>query len=60
MKNIKGMQTFDWLMLAMVIWVLTTVNYAEMDLKDTVLVVCIVLWVIMLGIRLYIENFRNK
>lgn len=55
------MSNLDWLMLAMVILVLcTSIDYNAMDMQDIILVVCIVAWVIMQGIRIYIENFRNK
>lgn len=57
----KGMQTFDWLMLVMVIYVMVgIVDYSNMELQDMILVGCIIAWVIMLAVRVYIENFRNK
>ena len=59
MKKIKGMQTLDWLMLAMVAFVAYDTNYDDMQTIDYVCLVCVSIWLIMLVIRLYLENFRN-
>lgn len=61
MKKIKGMETLDWLMMVMLAFVLgTMIDYNTMEMKDIILVVCIAAWFIMLVIRLYLINFRDK
>ena len=61
MKKIKCMETLDWLMMVMLAFVLgTMIDYNTMEMKDIILVTCIVAWFIMLIIRLYLINFRDK
>ena len=61
MKKINGMETLDWLMMVMLAFVLgTMIDYNTMEMKDIILVTCIVAWFIMLIIRLYLINFRDK
>ena len=38
----------------------TMIDYNTMEMKDIILVTCIVAWFIMLIIRLYLINFRDK
>ena len=58
--KIEGMNKSDWLMLVLIAVVMTLTDFNNLQTIDYVLIVSIVAWLIMLGIRLYVVNVRNK
>ncbi|KHM52983.1 hypothetical protein SAMN02745671_00573 [Anaerovibrio lipolyticus DSM 3074] len=58
--KIEGMNKSDWLMLVLIVVVLFLTNFNDLQTIDYVLIVSVVAWLIMLGIRLYVVNVRNK
>ena len=58
--KIEGMNKSDWLMLVLIVVVMFLTNFNDLQTIDYVLIVSVVAWLIMLGIRLYIVNVRNK
>ena len=58
--KIEGMNKSDWLMLVLIVVVLFLTNFNDLQTIDYVLIVSVVAWLIMLGIRLYVVNARNK
>ncbi|WP_407396872.1 hypothetical protein [Anaerovibrio sp.] len=58
--KIKGMNKSDWLMLVLIVVVMFMTNFNDLQTIDYVLIVSVVAWLIMLGIRLYVVNVRNK
>ena len=57
---IDGMNKTDWLMLILIAVILAGTDYGNLQTIDYVLLVCVIFWVIMLGIRLYVVNIKNK
>ena len=47
-------------MLVLIVVVLFLTNFNDLQTIDYVLIVSVVAWLIMLGIRLYVVNVRNK
>jgi|P1105metagenome_2_1110788.scaffolds.fasta_scaffold00193_79 L-asparagine transporter-like permease len=58
--KIDGMNKSDWLMLVLIVAVLFMTNFNDLQTIDYVLIVSVIAWLIMLGIRLYVVNVRNK
>ena len=58
--KIEGMNKSDWLMLVLIVVVMFLTNFNDLQTIDYVLMVSVVAWLIMLGIRLYVVNVRNK
>lgn len=58
--KIEGMNKSDWFMLVLIVVVLFLTNFNDLQTIDYVLIVSVVAWLIMLGIRLYVVNVRNK
>ncbi|MBQ1856537.1 MAG: hypothetical protein II137_08110 [Anaerovibrio sp.] len=58
--KIEGMNKSDWLMLVLIVVVMFLTNFNDLQTIDYVLIVSVVAWLIMLGIRLYVVNVRNK
>ncbi|ORU01314.1 hypothetical protein D081_0133 [Anaerovibrio sp. JC8] len=58
--KIEGMNKSDWLMLVLIVVVLAMTNFSDLQTIDYVLLVSVVAWLIMLGIRLYVINVKNK
>ncbi|WP_295918895.1 hypothetical protein [Anaerovibrio lipolyticus] len=58
--KIEGMNKSDWLMLVLIVVVMTLTDFNNLQTIDYVLIVSVVAWLIMLGIRLYVVNVRNK
>ncbi|WP_027405680.1 hypothetical protein [Anaerovibrio sp. RM50] len=58
--KIEGMNKSDWLMLVLIVAVLAMTNFSDLQTIDYVVIVSVVAWLIMLGIRLYVVNVRNK
>ncbi|HAQ55395.1 MAG: hypothetical protein J6N55_11530 [Anaerovibrio sp.] len=58
--KIEGMNKSDWLMLVLIAVVMTLTDFNNLQTIDYVLIVSVVAWLIMLGIRLYVVNVRNK
>ena len=58
--KIDGMNKSDWLMLVLIVAVLFMTNFNDLQTIDYVLIVIVIAWLIMLGIRLYVVNVRNK
>lgn len=54
--KLKGMQKLDWLMLALIIVMTIDMDFANLQTIDYVCLVSFVAWLIMLVVRLYIEN----
>ncbi len=60
LMKIEGMNKSDWLMLVLIAVVMTLTDFNNLQTIDYVLIVSVVAWLIMLGIRLYVVNVRNK
>lgn len=60
LMKIEGMNKSDWLMLVLIVVVMTLTDFNNLQTIDYVLIVSVVAWLIMLGIRLYVVNVRNK
>ncbi|WP_297963922.1 hypothetical protein [uncultured Anaerovibrio sp.] len=58
--KIDGMNKSDWLMLVLIVAVMALTDFSNLQTIDYVLIVSVIAWVIMLGIRLYVVNVRNK
>ncbi|MBR2143409.1 hypothetical protein [Anaerovibrio sp.] len=58
--KIDGMNKTDWLMLILIVVILAGTDYGNLQTIDYVLLVCVAFWLIMLGIRLYVVNIKNK
>lgn len=58
--GIEGMNKTDWLMLVLIIVILAGTDYGNLQTIDYILLVCVIAWAIMLGIRLYVINVKNK
>ena len=58
--KIDGMNKSDWLMLVLIVAVMALTDFNNLQTIDYVLIVSVIAWVIMLGIRLYVVNVRNK
>jgi len=58
--KIDGMNKSDWLMLVLIVAVMALTDFGNLQTIDYVLIVSVIAWVIMLGIRLYVVNVRNK
>ena len=58
--KIEGMNKSDWLMLVLIVVVMFLTDFNDLQTIDYVLIVSVVAWLIMLGIRLYVVNVRNK
>ncbi|MBP3231041.1 MAG: hypothetical protein J6M33_01950 [Anaerovibrio sp.] len=58
--KIDGMNKTDWLMLILIVVILAGTDYGNLQTIDYVLLVCVAFWLIMLVIRLYVVNIKNK
>ncbi len=58
--KIEGMNKTDWLMLVLITAVLVLTDYSNLGTLDYVFFACVAAWIIMLGIRLYVINVKNK
>ncbi|MCR5175542.1 MAG: hypothetical protein K6C05_01690 [Anaerovibrio sp.] len=58
--KIEGMNKSDWLMLILIVVILIGTDYSNLQTLDYILFVCVAFWVVMLGIRLYVTNVKNK
>lgn len=54
--KLKGMQKLDWLMLVLIIVMTIDMDFANLQTIDYVCLVSFAAWIIMLAVRLYIEN----
>jgi hypothetical protein len=61
MNFFKPIKMVDWLMIVVAIVLFSTMDYGNMNFVDKAYVVCVAIWVVLLGGRLYIEyQKRNR
>ncbi len=60
MKLFKYMRKTDWLMLALIIFNLATLNYEELNTWEAILLGCIGIWVVFLFVRIYILYRKDQ
>lgn len=58
--NIEGLGKMDLLILILDVFILWKMDYSNLSTFDMVVIFAVVFWVVMLGVRLYIINVRNK
>ncbi|MBE6099943.1 MAG: hypothetical protein II778_00575 [Anaerovibrio sp.] len=58
--KIDGLNKTDWLMMVLIAVILYDTDYSNLQAIDYVLLVSVTAWLIMLGIRLYVVNVKNK
>lgn len=58
--KIDGLNKTDWLMMVLIAVILYDTDYSDLHAIDYVLLVSVTAWLIMLGIRLYVVNVKNK
>ncbi len=58
--KIDGLNKTDWLMMVLIAVILYDEDYSNLQAIDYVLLVSVTAWLIMLGIRLYVVNVKNK
>ena len=59
MNFLKHLKKTDWLMLALSGFITYGMDFGNLELIDKVWLGCIVFWVVLLGVRIYIEC-RNE
>lgn len=60
MKLFKYIKKTDWLMLALIIFNLATLNYDDINTWEAVLLGCIATWIVFLFVRLYILYRKDQ
>lgn len=58
--NIEGLTKIDLLILILDIFILYKMDYSNLTTFNMIVIFAVVFWVVMLGVRLYIINVRNK
>ena len=56
----KPMRMVDWLMIVVAIALFATMDYSNLSIIDEAYFVCVGLWIILLGSRLYEEHKKRN